>query len=222
MRYSEDALEEGRKSGDVDLMVPVAHGLCLSYGGSGQFDRLVAMVPGVLDLIEKKEREYDFFGLPVNAYVVLSGHCGGAMGSLGNFHEGELFLEKGLRHATRIGDLRTLAFIEFTYGFFRGVKGDWKVAAEHAQKTITYSEEVKFLITLSGGWCVLGNAYAHLGDPETGKSYGEKGLKMHQDAGIEWALSAQYFYLGDTHLQLGDLEHARSLRGGGPEVVSEE
>ena len=31
VRYSEDALEEGRKSEDVDLIVPVAHGLCLSY-----------------------------------------------------------------------------------------------------------------------------------------------------------------------------------------------
>jgi hypothetical protein len=26
-----------------------------------------------------------------------------------NFHEGELLLEKGLRHATLVGDLRTLA-----------------------------------------------------------------------------------------------------------------
>ncbi|MGD0663634.1 MAG: AAA family ATPase, partial [Syntrophorhabdales bacterium] len=208
VRYSEDALEEGRKSGDVDLMVPVAHSLCLSYGGSGQFDKLVAMVPGVLDLIEKKEREYDFFGLPVNAYVVLSGHCGMGMGSLGNFQEGELVLKKGLRYATRIGDLRTLAFIEFAYGAFCWVKGGWKVAAEHAQKGITYSEEVKFLMTLSWGWGILGSACAYLGDPETGRSYGEKGLKIQRDAGIAMYLSFQYLFLGDTHLQLGDLENA--------------
>jgi class 3 adenylate cyclase/tetratricopeptide (TPR) repeat protein len=210
VQYSENALEEARESEDVDLIVPVAHGLCLSYEGSGQFDRLVTMLSGVLDLIEKKERESDFFGLPVNAYAVLSGHCGGAMGPLGDFQKGELFLEKGLRHATRIGDLRTLAFIEFVYGGFCLGKGDWKVAAEHAQKSITYSEEVKFLMTLSLSWSLLGNAYAHLGDPETGKSYGEKGLKMHQDARIEWFLSLQYLNLGDTHLQLGDLGHARS------------
>jgi class 3 adenylate cyclase/tetratricopeptide (TPR) repeat protein len=208
-QYSEGALEEGRKSGDLDLIVPVAHGLCLSYEGSGQFDKLVAMLPGVLDLLEKKERESDFFGLPVNAYAVLSGHCGAGMGNLGNFQEGELVLDKGLRHATRIGDVRALAFVEFAYGCFCYAKGDWKVAAEHLRKSITYSEEARFSMTLSLGWGFLGNAYVHLGDPETGRSYAEKGLKMHQDAGIEWLLSDLYLFLGDTHFQLGDLEHAR-------------
>ena len=207
-QYSEDALEEGRKSEDLDLIVPVAHGLTLSYLGSGQFDKIVAMLSGVLDLLEKKERQSDFFGLPVNAYAVLSGHCGVAMGYLGNFQEGELVLEKSLRHATRIGDLRTLATVENSYAAFCYVKGDWKVAAEHCLKGIAYSEEVKFLMTLSWGWGVLGNACAYLGDQETGRSYGEKGLKMQRDAGIAMYLSFQYLFLGDTHLQRGDLENA--------------
>jgi class 3 adenylate cyclase/tetratricopeptide (TPR) repeat protein len=211
VKYSEDALEEGRKSEDVDLIVPIAQGLSTSYLGTGQFDKVVAMVPGVLELLEKKERTTDFFALGVNPYAVLSGFCGLGLGWLGNFQEGELFLEKGLRHAASIGDLRALAMVELFYGVFCHTKGDWKAASEHHQKGILYSEEVKSLAFLSWSWGWLGNDYAYLGDPETGRSYGEKGLKMLQDAGIEMFLGWHYLYLGDTHLQRGDLENARGL-----------
>ena len=211
VQYSENAFQEGRKSEDVDLIVPVAYGLGPSYLMAAQFDKLVATVPGVLDLIEKKERASDFFGLPMNPYAALSGYCGVGMGYLGNFQEAKPFLEKGLGHATRIGDLRTLAMVEYFYGFVFHLKGDWKVAAEHLPKSITYCEEVKYLAGLSWDWCFLGNAYAYLGDPETGRSYGEKGLKIQRDAGIEWGLSWQQLYLGDTYLQLGDLENARGF-----------
>ena len=209
VQYSERALEEGRKSEDVDLIVPVAYGIGNSYMGSGQLDKLVAMVPGALDLLEKKERTSDFFGLPANPYSWLCGLCGLGLGMLGNFLEGEPFLEKGLRHAARIGDLRASAMVEMCYGSFCATKGDWKAAAEHDQKNIGYSEEAKFLVTLDWGWGMLGSACAYLGDPETGRSYGEKGLRMQRDAGIEWFLSMQHLFLGGIHLQRGDLENAR-------------
>jgi tetratricopeptide (TPR) repeat protein len=211
VKYSEDAFEKGRKSGDVDLIVPVAVGLCASYMGAGQFDKLIAITPGVLDLLEKKEMTSDFFGLHMNPYAAISGYYGVGMGYLGNFQKAKPFLEKGLRHATRIGDLRTLAMLEHSYGVFCHAKGDWKATAEHYQKCIGYSEEVKFLIVLAWAWGFLGSAYTYLGDPETGRNYGEKGLKMQQDAGVEWFLSMQHLYLGNTHFQLGDLENARGL-----------
>jgi tetratricopeptide (TPR) repeat protein len=129
---------------------------------------------------------------------------------MGNFNEGELFLEKGLAHAARLGDLRTLGMVECCYGDFLQAKGDWKAVAEHSQKYIGYSEESKFVILLAWGWSQLGNAYSHLGDPERGRSYGERGLNMQQEAGIEWALSWQHLLLGDTHFQRGDLEKART------------
>jgi len=118
-------------------------------------------------------------------------------------------LEKGLNHASRIGEPTTLGWIEYLYGCFRHLKGDWKAAAEHLRKSITYNEEAKFLFVLSWGWGLLGNACAYLGDPETGRSYGEKGVKMQEDAGIEMFLGWQRMYLSDTYLQVGDLENAR-------------
>ena len=211
VKYSEDAVEEGRKSEDVDLVVPIAQGLCPSYIASGQLHKAVAMIPDVLDLIEKKERTSDFFGLHVNPYATLSTYCGFALGWLGDFQEGERFLEKGLRYATRIGDARTIATAEFFYAEIFRTKGDWKAAAEHCKNAIPYSEEAKYLTILSWAWCELGNIYAYLGDPETGRTYGEKGLTMQRDAGIEWGLSITHLYLGDIHFQRGDPENARAL-----------
>ena len=55
----------------------------------------------------------------------------------------------------------------------------------------------------------MGDAYSYLGDPETGRRYVEKGLKI-QRGGIEWWLSSHHLSLGGIHLHLGDLNKARS------------
>jgi class 3 adenylate cyclase/tetratricopeptide (TPR) repeat protein len=210
MQYSEHAFYEGRKSEDLDLIVPAAFGLMDPYLATGQFEKLVSMARDVLDLIEKKDRTSDFFGLAWAPYAWFCGFCGTVIGLMGNFPGGELFLEKGLRHANRIGDVGTLAGNEYLYGYTYWTKGDWRAAVEHLQKCVGYSEEVKFQIGLSFGWSCLGNAYAHLGDPETGRLYGEKGLQIQRDAGIQFLLSFDFLTLGDTHFQRGDMESARS------------
>ncbi len=53
VKYSENALEEGRKSKDIDLIVPIAYGLCTSYVGTGRFDNifLAGLKPVDLQLI---------------------------------------------------------------------------------------------------------------------------------------------------------------------------
>ena len=212
VKYSEDALEEGQKIQDIDLIVPIAPGLCTSYLGTGQFDKLADIAPGVLDLLEKTERESDSFAHFVNPYSQLCAYCGMSMGFMGNFQEGKVFLEKGLRNAGRIGDLRCLAIVEFCYGAFSHTKGDRKPTIEHLQNCIKYSEEVKFFPALAWSCSYLGDTYSSLGeDPETGRRYGEKGLKIQRDGGFEGFLSLQHLNLGRIHLHLGDLKNARSF-----------
>jgi tetratricopeptide (TPR) repeat protein len=211
VKYSEDAFEEARKSQDIELIVPIARSLCASCLGSGQFGKVVDIAPGVLDLLEKTGRESDFFAMHVNPYSAFCGYCGMSMGYLGNFEEGKIFLEKGLRHAAHINDLRTLALAEFHYGMFFHTKGDWKAAIEHFQNSNKYSEEVKYLLLLAGSWAYLGDAYSYLGDPETGRRYAEKGLKIQREGGFEWYLSFHHLILGSIHLHLGDLKNARSF-----------
>jgi tetratricopeptide (TPR) repeat protein len=209
IKYSEDAFEEGRKGGDLNLIVPIAYGLCFSYIGAGQFEKLVALGRVVVDLIEKKDIASDFFGLGTSPYAAICGFCGMSLGWMGSFQEGATFLEKAMHHGTRTRDARSLAVIEFHYGIFCHTKGDFEAAADHHRKCVSHSEEVNQMLILGWAWSWLGTDYAYLGDPETGRSYGEKGLRMQQNTGNEWFLGWHYLALGDTHLHLGDLENAR-------------
>ncbi|HYA13450.1 MAG TPA: hypothetical protein VEF33_03840, partial [Syntrophales bacterium] len=210
VKYLEEAFEESRKSQDIDLIVPTAQGLCLNYIRTGHYSKVADIIPDVLELFEKNGRESDFFANVVNPYSSLCAFCGMSMGYLGNFNEGRIFFEKGLRYAAQIGDLRTLGLVELNYGLFFHTKGDWKPAMEHFQNSIKYSEKVKFLAPLAWSWSYLGNLYSYLEDPETGRRYVEKGLKIQQDGGFEWFLSFHPFFLGDIHLHRGDIKNARS------------
>jgi class 3 adenylate cyclase/tetratricopeptide (TPR) repeat protein len=208
VKYGEEALEEGLKTQDIDLIVPIALGLCFSYIGTGRWDKVVDIAPGVLDLLEKAGRQSEFFATHVNPYSNLCGYCGASMGQLGNFEEGNIFLEKGLRHAIQIDDALGVAMAEYEYGLFFHTKGDWKSAIEHFQNGIKYGEEAKVLALLAWSWAFMGSAYSYLGDPETGRRYLEKGLKIQRDAGFEYLLSIYPLILSDICLRLGDPKSA--------------
>jgi tetratricopeptide (TPR) repeat protein len=92
VKYSEEAFEGARESQDIDMIAPLAWSLCASYFGRGQYDRIVNIAQGVLDLFEKTEREFDFFAMSVNPYSHLCWYCVMSMGYLGNFDGGKRFL----------------------------------------------------------------------------------------------------------------------------------
>ena len=210
-KYSEDAFKEARKNQDIELMAPPAFGLFVSYHPAGEYYKIVDIAPEVIDLIEIAERESDFFSMGLNPYSVLCSYCGQCMGFLGAFDEGKTFLEKGLRHATKMNDLLTLGLVEMLYGQFYLDKGDWEPSKEHFEKGIKYSEEANHAIISAISWSGLGYACSMLGDPETGKKHAEKGLKIHRDRGVEMYLSLAHRQLGWIHLDLGDLKNARNL-----------
>ncbi len=210
MKYSEDAFETARKNRDIELMAPLAFGLSHFYFTAGEFYKIVDMAPDVIDLIEKEERESDFFSLGGNPYSLLCTYCGLGMGFLGAFDEGKTFLEKGLRNASKINDVIALGLGEMQYGYFCLAKGDWEPSKEHFEKGIKHSEEAKHALVSALSWSGLGYVCSMLGDHETGKRHAEKGLEIHRDSGVEAFLSLTQFYLGSIHLDLGDLENARS------------
>jgi tetratricopeptide (TPR) repeat protein len=211
MKYSEDAFEKARKKRDIELMVHLAYGLFTSYNQAGEFYKIVDMAPDVIDLIEKTEIESDFFFLGVKPYSTLCASCGQAMGVLGAFDEGKTFLEKGLRNATKMNDLISLAFVDLHYGHFCLAKGEWETSKEHLEKGIKHSEEAKFALFSALSLSFLGYACAMLGDLETGKRHAEKGLEIYRDIGVGMSLSIAHFNLGWIHMELGDLRNARSL-----------
>jgi len=209
VKYAEDAIEVGFKNQDIELIAPTAQGLIASYALSGRYYKIVDKAPAILDLIERSEKESDFFAGPLNTYSTICAYCGFAMGFLGNFKGGKIFLENGLRAASEIDDLTTLGFVELWFGIFFNAKGDWKLAIEHLQNALKYLEEVKWLLPMAVAQSSLGAAYSARGDLQTGKRHAEKALRVHHDSGIERNMSIFHMILGEIHLYLNDLKNAR-------------
>jgi class 3 adenylate cyclase/tetratricopeptide (TPR) repeat protein len=210
MKYSEAAFKEARKNRDIELMAPLAFGLFTSYSTAGEYYKIADIAPEVIDLIEKAERESDFFSMSTTPYSILCSYCGQAMYSCGAFDKGKLFLEKALENAAKRNDLIALGHAETVYGHYYRTKGDWESSMKYFEKGIKHSEEAKFAITSAIAWSGLGSAFAGLGDPETGKRHAEKGLKIHRDSGFEMFLSLAHYLLGSINMELGDLKNARN------------
>jgi tetratricopeptide (TPR) repeat protein len=208
IRYAEDAFDEARRTQDIELLARVAINLCFSYLATGDYHKITDAALGVLDRIEKRKRESDFLSSrPVNLYSVLCAFCGNAMGHLGFFDEGEVFLEKGM-HAAAEDDLRSLGFCEWHYGHFLNVRGEWRLAVSHFQKCIDYLEEAKWFVLSGLALAGLGLGYQHLGDHETAMKEIEKSISVEKENGIEGWLSTHYWYLSLTHFALSDLRNA--------------
>ena len=209
IEYSEKAFDEAQEIQDIELMAPLAFELVTPYFGAGEFIKVVDIASKVLRLIEKTRRESDYFGKDMNVYSALCGRCGGSLGWLGNFEEGKIFLEKGALNALKLGDLRALALIELYYGHLFLYKGDWTHAKAHYQKCIKHSEELNWTMLLGLAWSALGYARTFLKDSYTGLKCIEKGLKIQNDAGIEWWLPIHYWMLSVTHFDMGNIVDAR-------------
>ncbi len=205
--YSEKGFEEARKIEDIELMTSLAFELCTSYFGSGHFYKIVDAAQSVLDLLERTKIEHESLGKLVSISPTLYAYCGNSLGQMGNFREGAICCEKGLRTAAR-DDLRTLGLCELQYGYLLATKGEGQNALEHFQRCIEYVEEMKWVFISALAWTGLGLSYLLLEDPDTARRHVERGLGMQRASGVAWWLSLHWCYLTQTHFYLGNLEDA--------------
>ncbi len=82
------------------------------------------IAPKVIALLEKTQREHEFFGLPIKPYSILQTYHGASMGALGEFEEGERLFEKALSFGHKINDLNSKGVAELIYGLLFVFKGD--------------------------------------------------------------------------------------------------
>jgi len=209
-KYAEDCFEEAEKIQDIELMAATAFDLCVSYNRAAQFLKVAEVAPRVLALLESTQRESESFGRGLNVYSALLANYGTAMGTLGNFEEGEALCEKGLRYAREINDLYGIGLVEFYYSNLFLVKGDGEKLIEHSQEAIRYGEETQMVAILGLAWTSLGYGYYLLGELETALKHIERGLKTQTDTGLPFVLSLHYWALSNVHFDSGDLENARS------------
>jgi len=214
IEYVKRTFEKARTNHDFEFMGSLASSLSFDYSTSGEFYKIADMVPDVIDLIEKAKRKSDFFSWTLNPYSILCALCGFSMGLLGNFEEGRITLDKGLRTDSEINHLVTLGFVEIYYSLFFAFRGEWEIAKAHFQKSIKHSEEAKYGALSGLSWSYLGYVCSMLADSKVGKRHAEKGLEIFRDSGMESVLSLFYYLLGSICQDLGDLKNAQSHTDG--------
>jgi len=209
IKYGEKCLHGAEKIQDVELIAPFAYDLFTPYQVRGESLKIVNIAPRVLSTIENTKKESEFFGRPFILYPTLCTQYGMHLGMLGNFEEGEIFCEKGLRIATEIGDLGTLGIIEWMYGHFYYARGDGKLAIKHYKKSCKYFEETKIIYLLGAALGGLGFGYYFLGDLEEARKHLEKGIKISKDAGVEFNDTFFNLVLSYVLYDSGDLKSAQ-------------
>ena len=211
IKYSEIGFEQSQKIGNIELMAPIARGLCISYIAAGEFRKTIDVAPKIIDLLENKQREADFFSAPFNPYSMLCVYYGFSLAMLGNFEKGTEYFERGLRVISAINHLPSLGVAEAIYGTSFVAKGDGINAIKHLQKSIRHFEEGRTVFILSVAWSGLGSGYYYLGNLEAARKHMEKGLDIAMSGGSQWWISFHYLYLSKIYLDLGDPKNSRSL-----------
>jgi tetratricopeptide (TPR) repeat protein len=211
IKYAQSAMVAAQEFQDIDLIAPVAFEMVAPHSSAGKFFEIVDIAREVIVLIEKADREADFFGKSMNVYSALCARCGAFWAMMGCVEEGKAIIEKGLRNASEIGDIRSLALSELHFGNHYIHRGDGASAKIHYQNCIRYSEKIKWPLLLSHAWSGVGNAYIFLGEAATAKKYIEKGRQIQRDAGINWWMATHYFMLGFAEFELGHYREALRL-----------
>jgi len=212
IQYTEKFFKEAERTKNVDRAAPTAFDLCSSYAIAGDFFKIIQVAPKIITLLEKTQRESEFFSGPFNfnLYSALCAYYGHAMGMMGSFEEGEVLCEKGLRFASKMDNLYSIGFSELMYGWLFNDKGDGENAVQHLQNAVRCGEEGQIVPLLSLALMQLGQGYYLIGELETALMHIGKGLEIQRDAGFSIYLSRYYWCLTMVYIDSGDLSEARN------------
>ena len=209
IKYLEDSLREIKGLDDFDLTVQVTAELCILYGRVGQFCKVVDIAPSILKLVERKKEEHNLFGITAVSYSRLISIYGLSLGLLGNFIEGETYLEKGLLAATEIGDKFIMAVCETHYGYYSIFKGDSNSSIKYLHNAITHWKKLESDWALSWTQSFLGYAYYLFGDLDTAREHAENGLSMESSINFKAQSCIQHWVLSEILLEMNKQEEAQ-------------
>ena len=210
IKYLKDSLEEVKKIQDFDLTVQITAELSVLYGRLAQCLDVVNIAPSTLKLVEDKIKEYELSGNTANSYSKILAIYGLCLGWLGNFNEGQKYLEKSLVVSAKTNDFVISAICEWEYGFCCTYKGDLKPAVEHFQRAIECCKKAKCFWLEGSAHSTLGYAYCLLGDTNIAREHAENGLSLTTMSEMRAFFSIPHLTLGEIHLRLGNLQKALS------------
>jgi hypothetical protein len=210
-KYQEDTFLEADKIQDIEIMTPCGYGLCFSYIIDGSFIKLNNIAPKVIALLEKTQRENEFFGMHGNPHSMLHVFYGFALGGLGEFAKGEQLCEKGVASAHRTNHPYSIGTAYLNYGNFCIFKGDGEKTIKVYQSAIEYQEKSQSTIFLGMSWGFQGVGYYLIGEHDTAIKLLEKGIKMQTDMKLPFVIALMQVYLSMVHFDLGNFNEANAL-----------
>jgi predicted ATPase len=210
-KYAAKAFEEAEKIQDLESMARSGPDIALAHMTEGEYHKVIDVTSRVNQLIEKTQRQAETFGGPSNVYSALMVVCGYSQGMLGNFEEALALCDKSLKNAVAFANTPVQGIVEYYLAMVFSNRGDWKAARVHLQKSIEIGEKASFYQWLALAWGGLGFAEAELANPEGGKKFVEKGLKIQRDANIDWLECDLILSLGICHWYSGDVTGAVDL-----------
>jgi len=210
--FAEKAFGAAQESGDPELIGTNGMELCGACFSKGEYGRIVEVVPGVLDVLEKAgmQRRWDvgkYYNL--NLYSTVLSTYGQSLGMLGDFQRGQTSCETACRLAEEIGNISTLPYTELYWGSLLVTKGDGRGALEHEEKAIGYAEQGEMPIVLWLAMTQLGHAHYLLGDLDTAQKHFEERNEIYRATAFTGFMSWNHHGLGMVRLDCGDLAGAR-------------
>jgi class 3 adenylate cyclase/tetratricopeptide (TPR) repeat protein len=218
--YIEQAFNAAEKLQDINLMAQVIPDLWMVYFAAGNFDRSVAITSNFIEILEKEKKQSEFFGGPTNVYSILFGFCGMSLAYKGEFKEAIRYCDKGMQAALELDDVRNLGVAEYFKGTVLIHRGEIQQAREILELSKDNLEKMAHTPLLGSCWSFWGRAYALAGDPKTGCSHVNKGLKLHMDAGYRYLSSLHYQNLGICLTKSRDYEAAERAFKKGLEICN--
>jgi len=208
--YVEPHFNEAKKAQDINLMVPLSVALCFSYSHSGYIFKASGIISDVINLLEKENRQNDYFDMQFSAYAWLCTHYGFCLSLLGNFDKAKFYLEKGLGLGIENNDKYIIGVSHFYYSVLYSIQGDGKRTIEHSTKGLNYYQEGDMLSHTGHSWLNFGYGHYLLGDLDTAKKHAEKGYAIYKDISTTYAIFVFPKMLSDICLDLGDIATAHN------------
>jgi len=200
MKYSEDAFKEARKNEDIELMVPLAYGLSLSYSAAGEYYKTVDMVPDVIDLIDEgqailekglrnmsEENDLVTLGLAENL-------CGYFYINKGDWEPSKDYFAKAIKHSEEAKWVLGSAMSRSGLGYACSMLGDSETGKRHAEKGLEIHRDSGIEMFLSLAYLNLSWINLSLGDLKNTRSLAEEALRLSQKnnekqmEGLSWLL----------------------------------
>jgi tetratricopeptide (TPR) repeat protein len=206
--YGEDLYKKAVEINDPDLTVSTAFDLCFNYYYTGQLVKLVQSAQKILSLIEREDRQTDYFGMFANPYISISGLTGYNLGNLGDFETGIVYCEKGLEVARKINEPLVLGVILNWYGMMYAIRGDGTLAVKYLEPSVKHLKEANEFLFRGIALGCLCRAHLFLGDRASSRNAANESLAIANEYDLEVVKAFVYYAESLLFCDEGDFKQA--------------